>query len=112
VQTEAADGSMVNVTGRPEVAVAVTVYVGPATVAPTGAVEVKVIVWFCLTTGNDCCTCGAGFQLASPGWFALITQVPAPMNDTVEPEIVHTVLADASIVKITARPEVAFAVTV
>ena len=33
------------------------------------------------------------------------------MNDTVEPAIVHTVLAVASIVNVTGRPEVAVAVT-
>ncbi len=34
------------------------------------------------------------------------------MNDTVEPEIVHTALADASIVKVTGRVDDAVAVTV
>ena len=34
------------------------------------------------------------------------------MNDTVEPEIEHTEVAEASIVKVTGRPEVAVAVTV
>jgi hypothetical protein len=42
---------------------------------------------------------------------ALTVHVPVPMNDTVEPATEHTVLADASIVKATARPEVAVAVT-
>jgi hypothetical protein len=42
----------------------------------------------------------------------LITQVPTPVNDTVDPEIEQTELADASIVKLTVRPEVAVAVTV
>src|SRR6185295_10016852 len=70
------------------------------------------MVWSCLVTANDCCTCDAGFQLASPAWLALMTQVPAPMNDTVEPAIVHTVLAEASMVNVTVSPEVAVAVTV
>ena len=47
-----------------------------------------------------------------PAWLALITQVPAPVNDTVEPEIEQTDAALASIVNVTARPEVAVAVTV
>src|SRR5262249_40192461 len=42
---------------------------------------------------------------------ASITHVPTPMNDTVAPAIVHTVLAAASIVKLTGSPEVAVAVT-
>ena len=49
----------VKATVRPDVAVAVAVYVAPPTVAPAGAVEVKVIVWSPLATVNDCCTCGA-----------------------------------------------------
>src|SRR3954447_1139438 len=110
--TDVAVASIVNVTGRPELAVAVTVYVGPATTAPAGAVDVNVIVWLPLTTGNDCCTCGAALKLALPAWLASMTQVPAPMNDTVEPEIEHTDVAVASIVNVTGRPEVAVAVTV
>ena len=100
------------------------------------------IVWSPLATANDCCACGAGFQLESPAWLASITQVPTPMNDTVAlesfttgprgprdpwsvldettpfrergpapPEIVHTPLAEASMVKVTARPDDAVAVT-
>ena len=41
-----------------------------------------------------------------------MTQLPAAMNDTVAPEIVHTEAAAASIVNATARPELAVAVTV
>src|SRR5262245_10613789 len=108
--TVLADASIVIVTGSPDVAVAVTLYVGPWYSAGFGAVDVKEIVCVCLTV-NDCCTCGAGKKLASPAWLALITHVPAPMNDTVEPATEHTVLADASIVNVTVRPEVAVAVT-
>ena len=36
---------LLNVTVRPDVAVAAAVYVGPPTIAPTGAVEVKLMVW-------------------------------------------------------------------
>ena len=51
--------------------------------------------------------------MALPGWLASMTQVPTPMNDTVEPEIEHTVVAVASIVNVTGRPDgVAVAVTV
>ena len=49
--------------------------------------------------------------MALPAWLALITHVPAPMNDTVEPATEQTELADASIVNVTASPEVAVAVT-
>ena len=49
--------------------------------------------------------------MALPAWLASITQVPAPMNDTVEPEIEHTEAADASMVKATVRPDDAVAVT-
>ncbi len=41
-----------------------------------------------------------------------MTQVPTPVNDTVEPEIVHTALADGSMVSVTGSPEVAVAVAV
>ncbi|GAA0707681.1 hypothetical protein GCM10009105_06630 [Dokdonella soli] len=46
-----------------------------------------------------------------PAWFASITQVPAPVNDTVDALIEQTALALASIVNATARPELAVAVT-
>ena len=71
----------------------------------------KVIVWG-FFTGTICWACGAGAYVASPAWSASIVHVPAPMNDTVEPEIVHTELEDASIVNVTARLDVAVAVTV
>ena len=57
--------SIVNVTGSPEVAVAVTVYVAPPTLA-AGGTEVKLIVWLPCPTVKDCCACVAGFQFASP----------------------------------------------
>ena len=43
-QMDEADASIVNVTGRPEVAVAAGVYVAPATTAATGAEVVKEMV--------------------------------------------------------------------
>jgi hypothetical protein len=48
--------------------------------------------------------------LASPAWLAVIEQVPAVSSVTVDPATVHTAgVVDA---KVTARPEVAVAVTV
>src|SRR5258708_23644401 len=64
-----------------------------------------------LPTLKFCCTCGAAFQFVSPAWFASITQLPAPMNDTVEPVIEHTDAAVASIVSATVSAEDAVAVT-
>jgi hypothetical protein len=57
--TPAEDASMVKATERPEVAVAVAVYVGPETLAADGAVDVNEMVWSLLETPKDCCTCGA-----------------------------------------------------
>src|SRR5262249_60727327 len=61
--------------------------------------------------GTDGCTGAAGWCLAWPAGWAPITPAPTPMNDTVAPASVHTVLADASIVNVTGSPEVAVAVT-
>ena len=44
-QTLLESAAMLKLTGRPDVAVAVTVYDAPPTVAAAGAVEVKLIVW-------------------------------------------------------------------
>src|SRR4051794_21075758 len=112
VHTPAASALIENVTGSPEVAVAVTVYVAPPTSAAVGAGELKLIVWAPLPTAKLCCTCGAALKLALPPWLASITQVPAPRNDTVVPAIEHTPAALGSIVNPTASPEVAVAVTV
>jgi hypothetical protein len=43
VQALVLPGDVENVTGKPELAVAETVYGGPPTVAPDGAVDVKLI---------------------------------------------------------------------
>src|SRR5581483_7932241 len=104
---------MVKVTGSPEgLAVAVTVYVGPPTVAPAGAVDVKAIDWLPLATANDCCTWGAALYCALPAWLASTTQVPTPIIDTVAPLSEQTLVAVASMVKVTGRPEgLAVAVT-
>src|SRR5438876_802208 len=57
--TDVAEASIVKVTVSPELAVAVTVYVGPWYTAADGAVDVKVMVC-AFFTANDCWTCGAG----------------------------------------------------
>jgi hypothetical protein len=45
-----------NVTARPELAAAVTAYVGPPTPAPLGGEDVKLIVWPTRLTAKDCVT--------------------------------------------------------
>src|SRR5690349_5264582 len=107
VHTPVAAASIVNATGRPEVAAAATTYGVPPTVAAAGAVEVNAMVCVPRATAKLCCTCGAGSHPASPAWSALITQVPAPWKLTVEPVIEHTAPALASIANVTGRPEVA-----
>ena len=52
--TEDALASMVNATVKPDVVVAVGVYVAPPTLAAPGAVDVNVIVWSPLPTLKDC----------------------------------------------------------
>ena len=111
MQTLVATGSIARATVSPEDAVALTVYVGPPAVAKAGGVDVKLIVWAAFPTVNDCCTRGAGANVASPAWSASITHVPAPMNDTVRPAIVHTLAPVASMVNVTGRPELAVALT-
>ena len=41
----------------------------------------------------------------SPTWFALITQLPTAVNDTVKPEIEQTAAADASTEKLTGKAD-------
>ena len=55
----------VKATVRPEEAVALSVS-GPSS-KRLSASAVKVIVWFPLLIGNDCCTWGAAFQFAFAG---------------------------------------------
>jgi hypothetical protein len=117
VQTPALEASIVKVTARPELALADTVYPAPPTAGAGGGVDLNVIVCGLAGGGgtvtvNDCCTCGAAWYVPLPAWFALIVQVPAPTNDTVEPLIVQTPALAAAIVKVTARPELAVAETV
>ena len=59
VQTLLEPAAMVKLTGRPEVAVALTVYAVPPTAAVVGTVDVKLIVWLPWLTAKVCCTCGA-----------------------------------------------------
>ena len=58
-QTLPDPAAMLKLTGRPEVAVAATVYDVPPTVAVVGAVELKLMVWLPWPTAKVCCTCGA-----------------------------------------------------
>ena len=116
VQTPELDGDVESPTGRPELAVAKTVYVCPPTVVAGGAVDVKVIdCTLCdgipLRTENDCLTWGAARYLESPGWFALIVQVPAPMGVTVESVTLHTPASAGSAVNTTGNPDPAVAET-
>ncbi len=52
--TEEALASMVKAAVKPDVEVAVAVYVAPPTLAAPGAVEVNVTVWSPLPTLKDC----------------------------------------------------------
>ena len=88
-QTDALAGAMLNVTARPEVAVAVIVY-GGLCLSTGGGVDVIVIVCGARATVNDCCTWGAARYEPLPLWFALTVHVPAPTIATVEPETVQT----------------------
>ncbi len=65
-----------------------------------------------VVTVKLCCTCGAAAQSASPAWSALTTQVPPPVNETTSTAIVQTLLALASMLNVTGRPELAVAATV
>ena len=76
----------------------------------------KLIDWTLGAAGppivNDCWTCGAGPYVASPGWSASTVQVPAPVNETVEPETVQTETLLGFALKTTGRPDEDVAVTV
>ena len=114
MHTPALVRSVEKVTGSPELAVAETVYEAPMT-APPGGVELKLIdctLRVGVATANDCCTCAAGWNDPLPAWSALTMHVPAPTNDTVEPETVQTPALLASAENVTARPELAAAATV
>ena len=113
VQTPALVRSVEKETGRPELAVAETLYMEP-TAEPAGGVELKLIDCTLsegVVTAKDCCTCTAGWNVPLPAWSALTMQVPAPTNDTVEPETVHTPALLGSAENATAKPELAAAAT-
>ena len=64
VQIPALPVTIVKVTASPELAEAVTLYVGPPTLAPAGADEVKLIDWVlddAAEIAKDCCTWGAAW---------------------------------------------------
>ena len=61
VQMPALLGAAANVTVRPDVAVADTVYAGSPMSAFEGGGELKLIACDARPTLNDCCTCGAGW---------------------------------------------------
>ena len=116
VHTPAFPGDAEYITGKPELADAETVYVGPATTACDGAVDVKLIDCTLseaapLRTENDCCACGAGRYLVLPDWFALIVHVPTPMGVTVEPMTAHTPASAEAAVNTTVSPDPAVAET-
>lgn len=95
----------VNVTGRPDVAV--------ATKAP-GAVprawlpgEIKEMVWVPTVTKKVLDTVAAAKKLALPAWLALTVQLPTPTSVKVVPLTVQTLaVVDANV---TASPELALA---
>src|SRR5574337_473402 len=64
--------SIVSATVKPELAVAVTVYVGPPTAAPAGAVEVNVIVWLAWLTTWLTTLLVLGPKFTSPAYCAVI----------------------------------------
>jgi hypothetical protein len=116
VQTSELDGDVEIATGKPELAIAETAYACPPTVVVDGAVEVSVIDCTLfdgipLRTENDCCTWGAARYLESPGWFALIVQVPAPRGVTVESATLHTPASAGSAENTTGNPDPAVADT-
>jgi hypothetical protein len=76
-----------NDTARFDVADADKVIRWPAS-APSGGV--KLIVCGIFPTGTDPVMESAGAYLASPGWDAVIAQVPALARVSLEPETVHT----------------------
>lgn len=74
--------------------------------------EIALIVGAAALTEKLCWTRGAAEKLESPAWSALTEQVPAPVKLTTPPEMAQMAELLLSIVKATARPEVAVAVGV
>jgi len=79
---------VVNVTRRPELAVALMVNGGALEgLSGSGANE---MVWFACTTVKVTVTVAAAAYVVLPGWSAAIVQAPPARIVTVEPETVHT----------------------
>jgi hypothetical protein len=105
------DPSIEKPTGKPELAVAPTMYLSPIT-GLAGAVVVNEMVWESFTTSTGCCCCGAGRYVSLPTWLASITHVPTPVNDTVPALTEHApAVLEPSIEKFTGSPDVADAAT-
>ena len=93
---------LVKVTGRVEVAIALTVVV-PPTAKVVGLKLMTPMVWFKLLTVMDCSSSAAMIWLASPAWFAAIMQVPIVTSLTVLPLTVQTL--GVLLLKVTALPD-------
>jgi hypothetical protein len=98
-------------TGRPELAVALTVIGEVPNEGLNGWLESapKVMVWLSLVTWKLWLTGVAAVQLVLPAWVAWMVQVPTETSVTVEPAAVQT--AEVVEAKLTARPEEALALT-
>ena len=79
---------LLNVTAKPEVAVAVKA-TGLAPKAVSGGC-VKPMLWIPCNTWNVAVTAAAAAKLPLPAWFAVIEQVPTATSDTDDPLTAHT----------------------
>ena len=96
----------VTVTGRPELAVAVTVTGDWISVALAG--RGNVMVWLAFDTVKDRVIEVAALYTASPDWLATSVHVPGPTNVTLDALTVQTAAVDDDTV--TGKPELAVAV--
>src|SRR5262245_43816104 len=94
-----------NVTGKPDEAVALTLK-GGSPKRLFGSTP-KAIVWLAFRIEIDCCTAGAALNVASPAWLATTAQVPAALIVTVAPAIEQAPLA----LNVTGKPDEAVALT-
>jgi hypothetical protein len=95
-------------TGKPELAVALTV--NGTVVKVRFEIVPKVIVWVPCVTVKLRLTGAAAAQFVLPAWLALIVQVPTAIGVTVVPVTMHTPVVDEA--KLTVSPELAVAFTV
>src|SRR5258708_749637 len=95
-------------TGKPELAVALTV--NGTVVKVRFEIVPRVMVWVPCVTVKLRLTDAAAAQLALPAWLAVIEQVPTAIGVTVVPVTVHTPVVDE--VKLTVSPELAVAFAV